>query len=126
MSSTFLIFANLLSLLLVIYTFYLIVRVRLYIGYGVAWLLLLGLGAFALNFPPAWRLLRWITGTEDPQQAWAVMILAGIVFLLIYLFVQMTILSQRITSIASYIAIEKLRTSQKETASSSGEDRDNG
>tara|TARA_B100000315_G_C14423131_1_gene516526 strand:+ start:136 stop:510 length:375 start_codon:yes stop_codon:yes gene_type:complete len=122
MRTTFLIFANLSALLLAIYTFYLIVRVRLYIGYGVAWLLLLGLGVFTLNFPPAWGLLRWVTGTQDAQQAWADMILAGIVFLLIYLFVQMTILSQRITAIARHIALGQLRENQEEKASE--EDRD--
>jgi hypothetical protein len=126
MSTTFLIFANLLALLLALYSFYLIVLVRLYVGYGVAWLLLLCLGVFALNFPPAWGFLRWVTGTQDAQQAWMVMILAGIVFLLIYLFVQMTILSQRITAITRHIALGELRASQEGKASSSEEDRDNG
>lgn len=108
MSGNFLFFANLAGLLLAGYSLYLIVRVRLYITYGVAWLLLIGFGLLSLNFPPLWTLLRWIAGTDDAQQAWMVVVLGGVIFLLIYLFVQLTILSERITDIARHIALGEI------------------
>ncbi len=108
MSGQFLFFANLAGILLAGYSLYLIVRVRLYVSYGVAWLILIGLGLFGLNFPPFWRILQWMMGTQDIQKAWALLILGGVVFLLIYLFVQMTILSERITDIARHIALSEM------------------
>lgn len=110
MSIYFLISANVAGILLAIYSLYLIVRIRLYVGYGVAWLILIGFGLLALNFPPLWSFLNWATGTLDAQQAWMLMILFGVVFLLIYLFVQLTILSERLTDIARHIALKEIST----------------
>ncbi len=126
MNGQFLFFANLAGILLAGYSLYLIVRVRLYVSYGVAWLILIGFGLTALNLPPAWQFLRWVTGTQDVQKAWALLILGGVVFLLIYLFVQMTILSERITDIARHIALGEMtggssKAREAESEKNSGE-----
>lgn len=107
MRGSFLFFSNLVGLLLAAYALHLVIRVRLYVGYAVAWLLLLAVGLLVLNLPLFWPLLRWLAGTPDTQQAWMLLILAGIVFILMYFSVQLTILSKRITDIARHLALRE-------------------
>jgi len=106
-SGPFLFFANLVGLLLAAYALRLVVRVRLYVGYAVAWLILIAAGLLALNLPVFWPLLRRMAGTPDTQQAWMLMVLAGVVFILVYFSVQLTILSKRISDIARHLALRE-------------------
>ncbi len=107
MSGVFLLFANAVGLLLAAYALYLVMRVRLYVGYAVAWLLLIAAGLLTLNLPPLRALLRWMAGTPDAQQAWMLLILAGVVFILVYFSVQLTILSKRTADIARHLALRE-------------------
>ncbi|MEK6711668.1 MAG: DUF2304 family protein [Nitrospinota bacterium] len=107
MTGSFLFFANLVGLLLAAYALHLVVRVRLYVGYAVAWLLLIAVGLLALDLPLFWPLLRWLAGTPDTQQAVILLIMAGMVFILMYFSVQLTILSKRITDIARHLALRE-------------------
>jgi hypothetical protein len=106
-SGPFLFFANLVGLLMAAYALHLIVRVRLYVGYAVAWLILIGTGLLVLNLPVFWPLLRRLAGTEDTQQAWILMVMAGMAFILVYFSVQLTILSKRISDIARHLALRE-------------------
>ncbi|MBI3128480.1 MAG: DUF2304 family protein [Candidatus Tectomicrobia bacterium] len=107
MSGAFLFFANLVGLLLAAYALRLVIRVRLYVGYAVAWLILIAAGLLALDLPVFWPLLRRMAGTPDTQQAWMLMVLAGVVFILVYFSVQLTILSKRISDIARHLALRE-------------------
>ncbi len=107
MSRAFLFFGNLTGLMLAAYALYLVVRVRMYVGYAAAWLILIVAGLAALNLPPLWALLRWMTGAPDAQQAWILLIMAGMAFILVYFSVQLTILSKRVSDLACHIALEE-------------------
>lgn len=107
MSGSFLFFATLVGLLLAAYALYLVIRVRLYVGYAVAWLILIAVGLVVLNLPVFWPLLRRLAGTPDTQQAWMLLVLAGVVFILMYFSVQLTILSKRISDTARHLALRE-------------------
>lgn len=107
MSGSFLFFATLAGLLLAAYALYLVIRVRLYVGYAVAWLILIAVGLVVLNLPVFWPLLRRLAGTPDTQQAWMLLVLAGVVFILMYFSVQLTILSKRISDTARHLALRE-------------------
>lgn len=107
MSGSFLFFATLVGLLLAAYALHLVIRVRLYVGYAVAWLILIAVGLVVLNLPVFWPLLRRLAGTPDTQQAWILLVLAGVVFILMYFSVQLTILSKRISDTARHLALRE-------------------
>lgn len=85
-------------------------RQRLYVGYAVIWLAsILGL-MILVSFPPLLSLLTRAVGALFPVSALSLVAFAFIFLVLIYLSVQLSILSTRLTEVARYVATRELES----------------
>ena len=78
----------------------LVVRGRLYVGYGVIWLTVFGGAALIAAVPPLTVFVTRLTGAEYPASALTLVALVFIVLVLIYYSVQLSILGTRVTRVA--------------------------
>ncbi len=78
----------------------LIARGRLYVGYGVVWLTVLGGAVLIVAFPPLTRLVTALSGAANPASGLALFAFVFIALVLIYYSVQLSILSTRVNRVA--------------------------
>ena len=84
-------------------------RDRLYVGYGLVFILAM-LGVIViLAIPALLGLVTRLVGTIFPASALAVLALFFIVFMLIYVLTQVTIVSNRLALVVQELAIEKAK-----------------
>lgn len=78
----------------------LIARGRLYVGYGVVWLTVLGGAVLMVAFPPLTRVITALSGAEYPTSAFTLVAFVFIALVLIYYSVQLSILASRVNRVA--------------------------
>ena len=93
---------------------HLVVRGKLYVGYGVVWLAVFGAAAALVAVPPATRLLTRVSGAEYPASALTLAALVFIVLVLIYFSVQLSIIAARVQRVAQELGT--LMMDQRESA----------
>lgn len=78
----------------------LVTRGKLYAGYGVVWLAVLGGAIVLVAFPPLTRVITTLSGAEYPASAFTFLAFIFIALVLIYFSVQLSILATRVNRIA--------------------------
>ena len=94
-----------LALLIIGWVFQLVRRDRLYVGYGVIFVVVIALGGVALTFPAVLAPLEVLSSLSQRSALLMGLALAFIVLMLIYILSQLTLLSNRVTSLTQEIAI---------------------
>ena len=94
-----------LGLLIVVWLFQLVRRDRLYVGYGVIFVLVIALGLLLLTFPAARQPVEWLGALAAKAPALIALGLAFVTVMLIYVLSQVTQLSNRLTTLAQELAI---------------------
>jgi len=82
-------------------------RGRLYVGYGIVLLALLGLVAAVSVLPPLQRMAEAVLGRLFPSEPVAVIGLSAVLFLLIYLLHQLSVLADRVANLTQELAIRR-------------------
>jgi hypothetical protein len=98
---------DLLSLALVLWVLNLVRLGRLYVGYGALFVAVLLFTASAVTVPPIHRLLAEGLAFFFPVSGPAVLGFAFVVWLLVYILTQMTILSNRLSSLVQELALRR-------------------
>lgn len=83
-------------------------RGRLYVGYSAIWLTCLTAGGLLLLVPPLMRFVTLAMGAIFPVSAVTLLTLIFIFLVLIYFSCQLTILSNRVTAMAQYVALSNV------------------
>ena len=93
--------------LLAVWLFHLVRRDRLYVGYGVIFVLVLIAGVVLLAFPGALGPLNRLALTLARAPGLLALALAFILLMLIYILTQVTLLSNRLTTLTQELAIRR-------------------
>lgn len=102
----------LIGLALLFWLLELVRRDRLYVGYGVVFILAILGVMIVLAIPPLLRLVTHLVGAIFPASALTLLALCFIVFTLVYTLTQVTIVSNRLAVVVQELAIQRA----KETA----------
>ena len=90
-------------------------RGRLYVGYATIWLACLAAGGSLLAVPSLLGYVTAAVGAIFPVSAVTFLALVGIFLVLIYFSCQLTILSNRVTAMAQYVALRDVGRSDPAT-----------
>jgi hypothetical protein len=109
------IFFVLVAIALALWTARLVRRDRLYVGYGVIVLLILGAGIVLMSVPSGWvtGFVRWSTGTESPVVAIGIAAMLAGALLVIYMLSQLTIISNRLTTVVQELALDHAKATRR-------------
>jgi hypothetical protein len=99
----------LIGLALVLWLLDLVRRDRLYVGYGVVFILAI-LGVIViLAVPPLLKVVTNLVGAVFPASALTLLALCFIVFTLIYVLTQVTIVSNRLATVVQELAVQRAK-----------------
>lgn len=104
-----LVILNLIALLLLLWVANLVRRGSLYVGYGVIFIAITVGVMIVLSVPDLLTLLARLVGAVFPASALTLLALCFIVFMLIYILTQVTVLSNRLTVLVQGLAIQQAR-----------------
>ena len=96
---------DLIGLLTIVWLFQLVRRDRLYVGYGVIFVLVIVVGLLLLTLPAARGPLDWLGALAARAPALMALGLAFVTLMLIYILSQVTQLSNRLTALTQELAI---------------------
>ena len=99
---------NVILFFMVFLVVYLVTQHKLYIGYAVIWLVLIATAMVVISVKPVLRVFTLLMGAVFPVSALTLGALALIFLALIYFSSQLSILSERLATMAQFIANEKL------------------
>jgi drug/metabolite transporter superfamily protein YnfA len=100
------------AILLIVWVFNLIRRGRLYVGYGAIFVLVTAAGAAVLSIPALLDRFNWFGTLLTSASGLVVLALAFTLVMLIYVLGQLTLLSNRVTSLAQELAIRRATEAQ--------------
>ena len=104
---------NLIAIALLVWIGNLIRRGRLYVGYGVIFIAVMLCVTIVLDVPRLLTLVIKLVGAVFPASALTMLALGFIVFMLIYVLAQLTMLSNRLTILVQTLAIERAEAQAK-------------
>ncbi|PYS48786.1 MAG: hypothetical protein DMF68_11960 [Acidobacteria bacterium] len=104
---------NLIAIALLVWIGNLIRRGRLYVGYGVIFIAVTLCVIIVLDVPRLLTLVIKMVGAVFPVSALVMLALGFIVFMLIYILAQLTMLSNRLTILVQTLAIERAEAQAK-------------
>jgi hypothetical protein len=96
----------LLGIALLTWVLNLVRRGRLYVGYGALFIVAIIATMVTLVFPPVLATVSWIVGANLPVSALTLLAWTFIVVVLIYVFTQITVISNRLTTVVQELAIQ--------------------
>jgi hypothetical protein len=93
---------------------------RLYVGYGALFVVAIIATILTLLFPPVLVAVSWLVGANLPASALTLLALAFIVIMLVYIFTQITVISNRLTAVVQELAIRGALEAQEEASRDKG------
>ena len=99
----------LIGLALVFWILDLVRRDRLYVGYGVVLILSIIAVVLMLSLPPLLACVTQLVGAIFPASALTLLALCFIVFMLIYVLTQVTIISNRLAAVVQELAVRQAK-----------------
>ena len=113
---------DLLALLIVVWVFQLVRKDRLYVGFGVIFVIVMTIGALALTFPVLLGPFNAFSSLASRSLVLIGLALVFIVLMMIYILSQTTLLSNRVATLTRELAIREAMSHQPSDrpASSSG------
>ena len=112
---------NLIAIALLIWIGNLVRRGRLYVGYGVIFIIVILFVMVVISVPQLLHLVIRLVGAVFPASALTLLALGFIVFMLIYILTQITMLSNRLTTLVQTLAIEQAKAQGERRAERAGE-----
>jgi hypothetical protein len=109
---------NLIALALLLWVGNLVRRGSLYVGYGVIFIIVIAGVMITVSVPALLSLVARLVGAVFPVSALTLLALCFIVFMLVYILTQVTVLSNRITVLAQGLAIQQAREEAAAAAAS--------
>lgn len=100
---------DLAALILLLWVLGLVRRGRLYVGYGVMFVLLAVATIVTVSIPRVLGLVTGIVGAVFPASALALIALGAMAFLLVYVLSQLTIVANRLSTLVQELAIQRAR-----------------
>lgn len=113
MHSATVVIVDAVGMLLIAWLVQLVRRDRLYVGYAVIFVLVIGAGMALLTVPGALAPLEWIATVVQRAPALVGLALAFVVLMLIYILSQVTLLSNRLTMLTQELAIREAMSSRQ-------------
>ncbi len=104
---------NIIGLVFIIWNINLVRQGRLYVGYGVIFIVSIFATMLLISVPFLLRLVTRLMGALFPASALTMMALGFIVLLLIYILTQTTILSNRLSRLVQDVAIREAELQKK-------------
>ena len=114
----------LIGLALLLWVLYLVQRDRLYVGYGVIFIICILGVLLVLSLPPLLALVTRLVGTIFPASALTLLALSFIVFMLVYVLTQVTIVSNRLAVVVQELAVQKAKEAARSAKQLKAEDDD--
>jgi len=108
---------NLIAVALLLWVANLVRRGALYAGYGVIFILVTLSVMIVLSIPQLLSLLVRLVGAVFPVSALTLLALCFIVFMLVYILTQVTVLSNRLATLAQGLAIQQAKEQAERKAS---------
>lgn len=108
---------NLIAVALLLWVANLVRRGALYAGYGVIFILVTLSVMIVLSVPQLLSLLVRLVGAVFPVSALTLLALCFIVFMLVYILAQVTVLSNRLATLAQGLAIQQAKEQAERKAS---------
>lgn len=115
----------LIGLVLVFWILDLVRRDRLYVGYGVVFIILILSVSAILALPPLLARITRLVGAIFPASALTLLALCFIVFMLVYVLTQITIVSNRLAVVVQELAVQRVNDPAR-TALPNAQDRGTG
>jgi hypothetical protein len=111
---------GLMGLVLLLWVLSLVRRGRLYVGYGALFLVAIIATIVALAFPPILSAASWLIGTNLPASTLTLLALAFVIAVLVYIFTQITVISNRLAAVVQELAIQGALEARSDPAESTG------
>jgi hypothetical protein len=105
------------ALLIIAWVVRLVRRGMLYVGYGVIFVIACGLGIAAVTFPAVLEPLHVLSDLFTRSIPIVVLVLLFMLLILIYILSQLTLLSDRVTSLTQQLAIREAHSSGEDARS---------
>jgi len=100
---------TLIGLVLLLWILNLVRRDRLYVGYGVMFILIILATIFILAVPALLTFITHLVGAVFPTSALTLLALCFILFMLVYILTQVTLISNRLTAVVQELAIRRAK-----------------
>jgi hypothetical protein len=100
---------DLIGIALLLWILNLIRRGRLYVGYGVVFVVVISIALVTLSVPQLLSAVSWLVGAIFPASALTLFALGFIVIMLVYILTQITIISNRLARVVQELAIQKAK-----------------
>ncbi len=101
-------------------------RDRLYVGYGVIFVLTILGAILILSVPPLLTLVTKLVGAVFPVSALTLLAFCFIIFMLVYVLTQVTLLSNRLATVTQQLAIQQAKGQAADIAGQGDRGRANG
>ena len=112
----------LIGLVLVLWILDLVRRDRLYVGYGVVLILSIFGVIMVLVLPPLLTFVTRLVGAIFPASALTLLALCFIVFMLIYVLTQVTVVSNRLAAVVQELAVQRAKEAVQTNAQQKNRD----
>lgn len=103
-------FVDAVSALVIAWVFQLVRREKLYVGYGVIFVLVISTGIAVLTVPVLIRPLLSLTALAERSSGLIGVSLFFMLLMLIYILSQLTLLARRVTTLTQELALQNART----------------
>jgi hypothetical protein len=100
---------NLIGLVLLFWILDLVRRDRLYVGYGVMFVLIIFSAILVLSVPTLLTFITHLVGAVFPTSALTLIALCFIIFMLAYILTQVTLISNRVATLIQQLAIQQAK-----------------
>jgi len=98
---------NVIGVLLLVWLFNLIRQARLYVGYGIIFIIAIVATMITVSVPSILMFVTRLVGAFFPASAMTMLAIGFIVFALIYILTQLTIISNRVSNLVQELAIRQ-------------------
>src|SRR4026207_325110 len=107
-----LVFVDLLALFIIVWVFQLVRRDRLYVGFGVIFVIVIAMGSVILTFPATLGPLNAFSSLAERSIVVMGLALVFVVLMLIYILSQTTLLSNRVARLTQELAIRDVTSNR--------------
>jgi hypothetical protein len=107
-----LVFVDVLALVIMVWVFQLVRRDRLYVGFGVIFVIVIAMGGVILTFPATLGPLKAFSALAERSIVVIGLTLVFVVLMLIYILSQTTLLSNRVARLTQELALREVTSNR--------------
>ena len=106
---------NVIGVLLLVWLFNLIRQARLYVGYGIIFIIAIVATMITVSVPSILMFVTRLVGAFFPASAMTMLAIGFIVFALVYILTQLTIISNRVSNLVQELAIQQAEGGERKS-----------